>query len=170
MVFTVLLQKAQFPLESQLASALHDADFHDAYVTSLHDRRLTPSAIFLKALRATPAWVLGAMDMRNAIVRHLGLKDVGAMRADRRAAEDYRVGDRMGIFNIFAADDNELLLGIDDSHLDVRVSVLKPRGDASRYIVSTVVHIHNALGRAYMLPVARIHPLVVRAMMRAAQA
>jgi hypothetical protein len=33
-------------------------------------------------------------------------------------------------------------------------------------VVSTVVHVHNWLGRIYMVPVGRIHPFVVRAMMR----
>ena len=61
----------------------------------------------------------------------------------------------------------ELLLGIDDCHLDVRVSVLKPSGKSLlNYAVSTVVHVHNWLGRIYVVPVGRIHPLVVRATMR----
>ncbi|PWB79508.1 MAG: hypothetical protein C3F11_20610 [Methylocystaceae bacterium] len=41
-------------------------------------------------------------------------------------------------------------------------------GEATQYTVSTVVHIKNHFGRFYMLPVGRIHPLVVRAMMRRA--
>jgi Protein of unknown function (DUF2867) len=59
-----------------------------------------------------------------------------------------------------------LLLGIDDKHLDVRVSVFKDGRSAPSYVVSTVVHVHNLLGHLYMVPVGRIHPLVVRAMMR----
>jgi hypothetical protein len=65
--------------------------------------------------------------------------------------------------------ESELLLGIDDRHLDVRVSVMKSEQNGlSRYVVSTVVHIHNRLGHIYMGPVGRIHPLVIRAMMRRA--
>jgi hypothetical protein len=37
------------------------------------------------------------------------------------------------------------------------------------YVVSTVVHVHNLLGRVYMAPVGRIHPFVVRSMMGRAE-
>jgi hypothetical protein len=35
-------------------------------------------------------------------------------------------------------------------------------------VVSTVVKVHNWLGRLYMAPVGQIHPLVVKALMRRA--
>lgn len=107
------------------------------------------------------------MAIRNNLVRQLGLKDVGAMRgAIVKPPEAYQVGDRLGIFSIVGLTGDELLLGIDDSHLNVRVSVLKSvRHSGSNWIVSTVVHVHNWLGHAYMVPVSRIHPLVVKAMM-----
>jgi hypothetical protein len=85
----------------------------------------------------------------------------------RKAVSEYRIGDLLGIFTIMGQTQDELLLGIDDSHLHVRVSVLKPSGQSSlNYVVSTVVHVHNWLGRIYMVPVGRIHPFVVGAMMR----
>ena len=109
------------------------------------------------------------MALRNLIVRQLGLKDVGPMTVvTDKPAQDYRIGDRLGIFSVFGNTANELLLGIDDRHLDVRVSVLKQGGELASYTVSTVVKVHNWLGRAYMLPVGRIHPLVVKALMRRA--
>jgi hypothetical protein len=51
-------------------------------------------------------------------------------------------------------------------HLDVRASVLKVRGETPQsYVVATVVNVHNWLGRFYMIPVGRIHPLVVKVLM-----
>jgi hypothetical protein len=98
------------------------------------------------------------------------LKDVGSMRgAKARPAESYRPGERLGIFTVVSQSAEEIVLGIDDRHLDVRVSVAKPNdAPAPRYVVSTAVRIHNLLGRAYMIPVGRIHSVVVRAMMRRA--
>ena len=112
------------------------------------------------------------MSVRNRVVRFLGLKDVGSMRgAGHRPASDYRPGDRLGIFTIICADADELVLGIDDSHLDVRVSITRPGGaPAATYVIATVVRVHNRLGRLYMIPVGRAHPFVVRAMMRRPQA
>lgn len=156
------------PSESVLRPSLADASFHDAYSAPLSDGTLSPTEIFLRTSRATPGWVETLMSIRNRIVRQLGLKDVGAMNGEtRKPASEYQVGDRLGIFTIMGKTEQELLLGIDDSHLDVRVSVLKPAGKSSlSYVVSTVVHVHNWLGRIYMAPVGRIHPFIVRAMMR----
>ncbi len=111
------------------------------------------------------------MRLRNTIVRRLGLKDVGDLKlTDAAYAGTVQPGDAFGIFTVIAVSGSEILLGIDDSHLDVRVSVTKA-GEASHtsYTVSTVVHVHNWLGRLYMLPVARIHPIIVRAGMRRAR-
>ena len=163
----VQVSAVDLPDASALRPTLARASFHDSYTAPLADERLTPIEIFLRASRATPAWVDTLMALRNAVVRRLGLKDVGAMAANAgKPAGAYHVGDRLGIFSIYEIREAEVVLGIDDSHLDVRVSVLKRQG---RYVVSTVVTVHNGLGRLYMLPVARIHPFVVRAMMRRAQ-
>jgi len=158
------------PSESALQSSLADADFYDAYEAPLNVAMLSPTEIFLRGSRATPQWVNSLMSIRNRIVRLFGLKDVGAMVATTKASDAYQVGDRLGIFSIFGKTENELLLGIDDRHLDVRVSVLKShRNGLPHYIVSTVVRVHNLLGRLYMAPVGRIHPLVVKSMMRRAE-
>jgi hypothetical protein len=52
----------------------------------------------------------------------------------------------------------------------VRVSLLKSqRNGVPYYVLSTVVKVHNLLGRLYMAPVGRIHPFVVRSMMARAE-
>jgi hypothetical protein len=148
--------RVEFPTASGLGGFHDGADFWDSYAAPLTELALSPTEIFLRALRATPRWVGRAMSIRNRIVRRLGLKDVGSMSAsDDKPAAAYRTGDRFGIFTVLGVSETELLLGIDDSHLDVRVS--------------TVVRVHNALGRLYMVPVGRIHPFVVKAMMRRAE-
>jgi len=162
---------ARTPGESALRSWLANADFHDAWSTPLRNGALTPTEIFLRASRTAPVWIGRLMALRNWVVRQIGLKDVGSMSdATGKAAQAYQIGDRLGIFTVMGRTENELLLGIDDSHLDVRVSVTKTgqRG-AEECVVSTVVRVHNWIGRVYMAPVGRIHPLVVKATLRRAQ-
>lgn len=167
-----LVTEREFPSESALSPTLARADFFDAFETPLRDVSLTPAEIFIKTTEAMPRWVSTLMSLRNRLVRPFGLKGItAAAKSARKPAQAYRIGDRIGIFSIFGQTQHELLLGIDDSHLDVRVSVLKPQGAAvACYVVSTVVRVHNRLGRAYMLPVQLVHPAVVRAMMRRARA
>jgi hypothetical protein len=71
---------------------------------------------------------------------------------------------------VLAIDEGELVLGIDDTHLDVRVSVLKQRAGAGAcYVLGSLVTTHNLLGRLYMIPVAPFHRLIVVSMMRRAR-
>lgn len=160
----------EIPTTSALRGSLARASFWDAYEAPLRNGALSPTEIALKSFGATPLWVSWLMALRNGLVRLVGLKSVGALAVGSdKPASAYRVGDRLGIFTIQAMSDAEILMGIDDRHLDVRVSIVKPEaGETPRYVVSTVVRVHNALGRLYMLPVGRIHPLIVRAMMRRA--
>jgi hypothetical protein len=148
-----------------------EARFRDAYCAPLLSPALTATEIFLRVVQATPAWVAMLMSLRNRIVRPLGLKTVGPLNAAvDRAPGTYRVGDRIGQFTILSNSDDELVLGLDDRHLDVRIwvrrSVALPSGS---YVVATAVKVHNWLGRMYMVPVGRIHPRVVKALMRRAQ-
>lgn len=155
-----------FPLDSLIGRALPAVDFADAWTAPLGDPSVTPVEIALAVFARTPGWVDHAMAVRNWVVSWFGLKTPGVLSAvGSKPTAAYRVGDRIGIFEIFAMSDDEVLLGIDDSHLDVRVSVLKSV-DGQRYVVATSVKRHNWLGRLYMLPVGIAHPFVVRATMR----
>jgi uncharacterized protein DUF2867 len=147
-----------------LQSWLAEADFYDAYEAPLplSAATISPTEIFLHASRVTPQWIDNLMRIRNRVVRLFGLKDVGAVGANAKPSDGYQVGDRIGIFSIFGKTENELLLGIDDSHLDVRVSVMKSYRNGLPYcVVSTGVRVHNLLGHLYMVP-CRPHPSLRR--------
>jgi hypothetical protein len=108
------------------------------------------------------------MAIRHAVVAPLGL--VATRRSiDHATRLANRTGDRLGVFPVLAEAPEEILLGLDDRHLDFRVSVriLEDAG-RRRGVVSTLVRIHNALGRAYFGVVKPFHRIVVPAMMRRA--
>ncbi len=108
-----------------------------------------------------PSWVERLTSLRDTIVALFGLKtarDLAAL-AGREGAG------RVGIFRIYGKSENEILLGEDDRHLDFRISVLCGPQDVT---VTTVVHCHNLLGRAYLFVIAPFHRLVVKASLRRA--
>ena len=115
-----------------------------------------------------PAWVGKLLKIRDAIVAGFGLKTAKHLAALANEAKAHRVG----IFKVYSVSETEIVLGEDDKHLDFRVSVLCSNGptpDSSRQLtVSTVVHCHNLLGRLYILIIAPIHRLVVKASLRRA--
>ncbi len=150
-----------FPQESRLAERAARAFYVDAYEADLADSSLTPLQIARAAFRSTPEWVEALVALRDRIVAPLGLKRVG--RLGERVEAGEAPGDRLIIFRIESCDAAELVLGVDDSHLDVRLSFLKRPGT---YVIATVVETHNRLGRIYMAPVGRVHKAIVRLMMR----
>lgn len=147
------------PQEAGLArSAFDRIDFADAFqVPLLPGVTADPQVWAQTVFRGAPPWVAALLRLRNALV---GL--VGIERGDRSAfdmVEVARPDDGSG--------GGEALLGTDAGHLDFRASVLVDT--TSRTVtLTTVTRIHNGRGRLYMTIVRRLHPPVVRAMLRRA--
>jgi hypothetical protein len=111
------------------------------------------------------------MRVRNRIVGYVGLKNLGDLSQIPRhkKSSDYIVGERVGIFTLISKTDDEVLFGDDGKHLNVLVSVHKGLSGADSAPVvtlTTVVHVKNWLGKLYMVPVARAHRVIVRAMVK----
>ena len=158
------------PPASEINARLPGAYFHDCYVISVPYSTHTALSYFLTALEKTPAWVNSLMGLRNKIVRLVGLKDLGGLGqlSPSKPASAYAPGDRVGIFTLISNSPDEALLGDRDKHLDVVLSIYKHplgQGDVQSISVTTVVHIHNLLGRIYMLPVTPLHRLIAPAML-----
>jgi hypothetical protein len=141
------------------------ADYADAYAVVLQpgvSARTFAEAVFA----SSPRWVAALMALRNAIVRPLGL--VATRSALEHAATARGSGASIGIFPVLAESGDEVLLGLDDRHLDFRISVRVLDNGCERLgVVSTLVRFHGVLGRTYFVPVLPMHRLVVPAMLHA---
>ena len=158
------------PLDSAINARLPGAYFYDCHAIAAPNTSRTALSLFLIALANTPPWVNSLMALRNKLVRFVGLKDLGALGGfnPSKPASAYVPGDRVGIFTLISNTPNEVLLGDRDKHLDVVLSVYKhpPDQDANQFVaVTTVVHVHNLLGRVYMLPVTPLHRLIAPAVL-----
>jgi hypothetical protein len=156
------------PLNSDIAKMFPDAYFFDAYGMPLKHEGRSALEIYLNVIGKTPAWVDFLMALRNRVVGLFGLKNLGALGELKKmkAAVEYRIGDRVGIFSLISMTDNEIILGDSDKHLDVKVSLCKLNDDAEESVaITTVVHIHNLLGRVYMLFVTPFHRIIAPAVL-----
>ncbi len=164
-----LVTPVALPTQSGIAHVYKSVCLADAFSIQLplvtsSDPDLLARFIFAQQ----PSWVGGLMKVRDTLVARLGLKTgkhLATLAGDPKAR-------RVGIFRIYGTNETEIVLGEDDKHLDFRVSVLCSTGPAPegsrQLIVSTVVHCHNRLGRAYILVIAPFHRLVVKASLRRA--
>ncbi|RZJ10462.1 MAG: DUF2867 domain-containing protein [Acidovorax sp.] len=170
------VREVQVPAGTVIHATLHNADFFDAFTTA--DPRPTTSALqtWLDVVARTPRWTEQLLAVRNKLVRLVGLKGVGQLQdvhppasgTSPSDARSYRVGDQVGIFLIRHLSDTEVVMGQDDKHLDVQVSLTKHAqpGSAPTVVISTVVHIHNTLGHAYMAVITPFHRRIVQVMLR----
>lgn len=158
---------SNIPLDSDVRGIQSQANYWDAYEVQVASH--PPSALhaYLEFAARAPKWIDALMTVRNAAVRLLSLKDVGRLASvpSPSSAAGLGPGDLVGIFTIRSVCDQEVVLEIIDSHLDVVLSVYKHEGKAARLTVSTLVFYHNRIGRLYMIPVAPMHRIVVRSIL-----
>lgn len=161
------MRAAAVPEGSRIRGEVAHSYFHDAFEMSLPATDKTALELYLSIVDGTPRWVDFLMASRNRIVAFLGLKNLGLLGGvDRnKGAASYRAGDRVGIFSILSLSDQEVVLGDTDKHLRAQISVYKEEGAPGKLIVSTVVHVNNFLGRAYLFFVVPVHKIIVPAML-----
>jgi hypothetical protein len=164
-----LVTPVALPAESAITRAYSRVNLADAYAVALPAGTVADPEVLARFLFSQqPPWVAGLMALRDGLVSLFGLKTGKALAAlgEREQAS------RVGIFKIYSRSPTEIVLGEDDNHLDFRLSVLCPAASAPgaerRLVLSTVVHCHNRLGRAYILLIAPFHRRIVQASLRRA--
>lgn len=161
--------KASLPVNSRAESLALGAYFHDAWKIQAALPELDPLDQFLRVVSATPKWVDSLMILRNHVVGLFGLKNLGTLSGvdSSKSSLEYKLGERVGIFTLIEKNEQEVILGDDDKHLNVVVSIHKEVEVSSGntlVTVTTVVNIKNWLGRLYMVPVAPAHHVIARTM------
>lgn len=141
-----VVQKSELPDSSLLrrqAAGIRQSDFIDCYTKPC----LRPLQAAADRAFSFPAWVAGLMRVRNLLVSPFGLKT------------EVTQGDQIGIFPVVERSADEMILGIDDSHLDFRISILTQNG---QIYFSTWVRTKNRFGRIYLAGIMPFHKLIVR--------
>lgn len=160
-------QARDLPAHTQIKQLADGAFFQDCYQIPVAPDAPSALALYLLFVRRTPTWVSRLMSLRNRITSLLGLKDLGHLQAvGTKSADQYVIGDRVGIFSLTYLSDHEIILSDADKHLDVHVSICKLSAAGQHCMaVSTVVHVHNWLGKIYMFFITPIHKMIVPAML-----
>ena len=155
---------------SRSAVQVAGAYFCDVYQIGMPRSNRTALQVYLDVVSQTPLWVNVLMDLRNFVGKTVfGLKDLGRLDTlgEVSASNQTREGARIGVFTLLHLTDKEVLLGDSDKHLTVVLSTMKETQELQEVItVTTVVHVHNALGRIYMLFVVPVHRIIVPTLLK----
>jgi hypothetical protein len=140
-----LITSVPVPSRSGISHLYESMNLADAFAIRLPAGTSgNPDLLARFILSHQPSWIGWLTKIRDAIVAGFGLKTARHLAS---------LADRVGVFKVYSTNQTEIVLGEDDRHLDFRVSVLcsgeaEPEG-SRQLVVSTVVHCHNRLGRAY---------------------
>ena len=117
-----------------------------------------------------PNWVNKLFLLRNKIVKWFGLKIPNEVSDRKEALNNFKgnVGEQLGLFKVFDRNENEIIFGENDKHLDFRVSFFLENLDnnTKAITISTTVVFHNWFGRLYFLFVKPFHKIIVGSMLK----
>ena len=150
------VRAAQPPTDGLLAGSMPDVA--DAFTVALPPGASTDLDVWRRNVFASPpATIRRLLRLRDLLVRPLGL---------REASED----DLHEGFPVLGRRDREVLMGLDDRHLDFRVSLRLLQSDqaADSLLLTTTVTFHGALGRLYFALIRPFHRRIVPVMLRSA--
>jgi Protein of unknown function (DUF2867) len=154
----------QIPASSRIAQLAKTAYFSDCYQAPLNHCK-TLSEAYQAIFGYPPVWMRNLMRLRNIIAKKLGLKSFNNEEISEIELSvfrlPYQVGRRAGIFLVQEIEPHELILGVDDRHLNFKISIFIHETKGYRVVsVSTVVVIHNLLGRIYMILIKPFHRFI----------
>ncbi|OUS35574.1 hypothetical protein A9R01_06865 ['Osedax' symbiont bacterium Rs2_46_30_T18] len=155
------VEKITPPVDSNICKMLAGAHYVDSHRVATEYLGRSSLQIWLEHIAKTPAWINFLMSLRNKLVSTLGLKDLGDLRISDKASWEYQTGDKVGIFTLISLTDKEVILGDNDKHLEVKISLYKDSSSGESIVISAVVHTHNIFGKIYMLFVTPVHKLIV---------
>ncbi|MBC7908760.1 MAG: DUF2867 domain-containing protein [Rhodospirillaceae bacterium] len=138
------------PLENP-APDLPGANFADTCRVTIPGAHLdAPLVAQMMFGDAPPVWMSALMSLRDKLVSVFGLKPAGNKP-----------------FPILTSSPEEVILGMDDRHLDFRIVVAVTAVNAGerQVAVTTLVRTRNGLGRLYLIAVLPFHWVISRAMM-----
>ena len=143
-------------------SHLPHANWADAFEIDIPDKSLTALEAARLSLGRIPAWAKRLMAIRNALGTLVGLKT---------GSEPPKPGEieRIGMFPVLKVTEHEVVLGLDDWHLDFRIVIeVMPAPSGTCIRATTLVARKNLFGRVYIGIVTPFHRIIVPAVLRGA--
>lgn len=169
------IEKSTLPESSILRIENKKFDFIDSFEGLLTDKNniINSQKVGKAFFTSSPKWVEKLMIFRNKIVAVFGLKTSGIKTDRAQQLENFKCekGEQLGLFKVFSRNENEVVIGEDDKHLNFRVSLYLEKNinqiDKKKLIISTTVEFNNWFGKIYFLPVRPFHKIIVPTMLKA---
>lgn len=161
------VEKTQLPKDSRLHGFFRKGDFLDCYSVQLGRHNLPIDQIAQHIFIGLPAWIDTLLFLRDCTVGPFGLKKTTDLPRDTTIRERVKAGEAINFFPVQSVEEDEIILGEEDRHLDFKIAVFRDREKPGRISLATLVHTHNRLGRTYLRLISSFHVLIVNARLAA---
>lgn len=165
---TTITKRTEIPETSFLKKEENSFHYIDSFQGIIPPTGQTDLARILNLfLFDGPSWADHLLTLRDKLVGIFGLKTSEKVSNDQKQVNITKCepGEQLGIFKLYARTENEFVLGEDDKHLNVRVSLLLESSER-KLSITTCVIFNNFFGRLYFIPVKPVHRQIVKASMR----
>jgi hypothetical protein len=138
---------------------LPGAQFADAFALTVPGGSLDALNAAERAFGSSARWIRVLLKLRNGLVSPLGLKAGDLTMTAGPTA--------IGIFPLLEQSPRQIVMGLNDRHLDfrLRVDVIDLAGNRQSVTATTAVKTHNLFGRAYLATILPFHRVIVRSML-----
>lgn len=129
-------------------AALPAASFADTYV--IHGTEFSSAIEAARgAFGRAPKWISKLMQLRNALVKPFGLVHETPPSSLNR----------VGMFPILQSSESQVILGLNDKHLDFRI-VVELAASSQTLLMTTLVQPHHIFGKAYLAIILPFHRII----------
>lgn len=142
-----------------LISEVNPIDYSDAFeaiITANFDVSL--KELQMEFWGGRPNWAIKLMKLRNWLVKPLGLKTDNIL-SKQHIQEIIEKKDKNQGLSFYGSNPSEIVLYKDDKHLRFYFSVLY---DGVKIYASTIVQLHNIIGKIYFFFIAPFHFVLVK--------
>ncbi len=169
MANAITVHRTSVPEGALACRALDRVDYVDAYYVQTGSAvRDLPEHFARTMFGHPPRWVVRLLALRDRMAAPVGLKTAAGL-IHERIGHEHGGNDDAALpgLQVLVRSEDDLLFGVDDRHLDFRISIRRTGAGGGLSLV-TAVKLNNWMGQLYFLPVRPLHQIVVPAMMRRA--
>lgn len=159
------VKKTEIPQDSIILKNVKKINYSDCYKYVVPDQISVDRA--LNILFTIPFWVEFLLTLRNTAVKYFGLRTDNTKT--RNLKEYYEIEDRAVFFTVINRNENEIVMGEKDNHLDFLTSVYVNNGnnsEGSDVSIITIVQFNNCFGKAYFTLIKPFHRIIIKSILK----
>ncbi len=158
-----MVYEIALPKNSLIENALSKIDYEDTFGVTMDELNLPLHSLPPLLFSSLPDWFALLFKLREKLAGLVGLKTGNQEEFEKMKSEfKGKPGEQLSIFKVYDRNEEELLMGENDKHLDFRLSFfIKEKGDQTELLLSTTVQYNAVSGKLYFFFVKPFHRLIV---------